>query len=129
MANKKYEFTELQAPDSWNKLVSGHFASNDASSPTVTSGTGWTVARTGAGVHKVTLNTVVGQIITVLAGEQYAGAVDTVRSSVTAVDHNNATFDITTVSGASGAARAATDVDSDVVVHFTCLYRQTKVQP
>jgi hypothetical protein len=125
----KYNFSDVQSPDSWGKLVSGQFVSNDASSPTVTSGTGWSVARTGAGVHQITLTGKVGQIIATTAGEQYGGAVDTIRSSVTAVDHNSSTFDITTVSGSSGAARAATDVDSDVVVHFMCFYRSTKVQP
>jgi len=125
----KYNFSDIQSPDTWGKLVSGHYAGNGASSPTVTSGTGWSVARTGTGVHQVTLTGKVGQIISVTAGEQHAGAVDTIRSSVTAVDHNSATFDITTVSGASGAARAATDAGSDVAIHFSCFYRSTKVQP
>lgn len=125
----KFEFSDVQSHGSWGKLVSGHFVSNDSSNPTVLSGTGWTVARTGTGVHKVTLSVPVGQIIATTAGEQYAGAVDTVRSSITGVGHNDGTFEITTVSGASGGARAAADMDSDLVVHFMCFYRSTKVQP
>lgn len=122
-------FHDVQAPGAWTKMVSGHFASNGSSSPAVTSGTGWTVARTGTGVHTVTLTGGYGQILATVAGVQYAGAVDTIACYVTALDHNASTFSITTVSGASGAAKSAVDVGDDVMVHFTCVAQNTAVKP
>lgn len=125
----KYNFSDVQSPDSWGKIVTGSFTSNGTSDPTVTKGTGYTVSRTGTGVHLITLTGKVGQLIATVAGEDYAGAVDTIRTSVTATSESAGTIEVTTISGASGAARSATDVGSDVTVNFYCFYRSTTVQP
>lgn len=52
----------------WATIVTGSFTTNNTSSPTVTSGEGFTVARTAAGVHRITFdqNYVRGHLVPVL---------------------------------------------------------------
>lgn len=126
----KFDFSDVQSPDSWGKLTSGTFTLNGASSPATTAGTGWTVARTGTGEHTVTLTSKVGQILAVIpVSENSAAADDSINSELSSVDHTNNTFTVTTVSGASGGARTATDLGTDTKVNFMLFYRSTAVQP
>lgn len=52
----------------WATTISGSFTTNNTSSPTVTSGEGFSVARTAAGVHRITFdqNYVRGVLVPVL---------------------------------------------------------------
>ena len=115
----------LETPNVWGLSTGGSFTGNGASAPTTTAGDGFSVARTGTGTFEVTVQDV-KQLLAVTAGIQY-DAVDVVGVQVTAIDHAARTFEVTTISGASGAAKSAVDPGTDVVVHFHAQGKRTAI--
>lgn len=121
MAGSENHILEGRLP--WECITQGSFTCNGASSPTTTAGSGFTVARTGTGAYTITVPQAT-QILSASVQAEDAGA-DLVGVLLNTTAGAGVGLTVTTISGASGGAKSATDLGSPVKVHFTLAYQRT----
>lgn len=121
--------TDLQTRENEAVVVAGSFAPAGTGAPTASKGKGFTVARTGVGAFRITLDARFNSILSVVAGLQLATATDQFIV-VGAISEANRTIDLTVWDPSAAAAPgAAVDVAADAGnrIHFVVVARNSSI--